>query len=270
MKNDFNYKNFIQYVHKQFSDSFSEEDIENLFELSESYQALEFVFVAEVAPQHVIRTEAADRLEGQRLQPPGLEGGVVVMRRVFHVDLHAGAQLVHVLVKGRLEPAFAQHAAAQPVGGQRTHVGQQAARVDVGRTEQLQRARGAAAFAQSGAFQHHGAGIGARHAQVGGVGAGIDPRPFSRPAEAGRGVGLPALHGDDAVFDIELEQIDEPVPQLTHRHAMAHGHRAGADEALPAVAQRQPFHRAAGGVGAVDARNHDAALRAAWQSWSLS
>lgn len=38
MKNDFNYKNFIQYVHKQFSDSFSEEDIENLFELSESYE----------------------------------------------------------------------------------------------------------------------------------------------------------------------------------------------------------------------------------------
>ena len=31
MKNDFNYKNFIQYVHKQFSDSFSEEDIENLY-----------------------------------------------------------------------------------------------------------------------------------------------------------------------------------------------------------------------------------------------
>jgi len=38
MKNDFNYKNFIQYVHKQFSDFFSEEDIENLFELSESYE----------------------------------------------------------------------------------------------------------------------------------------------------------------------------------------------------------------------------------------
>lgn len=38
MKNDFNYKKFIQYIHKQFSDSFSEEDIENLFELSESYE----------------------------------------------------------------------------------------------------------------------------------------------------------------------------------------------------------------------------------------
>lgn len=38
MKNDFNYKKFIQYVHNQFSDSFSEENIENLFELSESYE----------------------------------------------------------------------------------------------------------------------------------------------------------------------------------------------------------------------------------------
>jgi hypothetical protein len=38
MKKDFNYKKFIQYVHEQFSDSFSEEDIENLFALSESYE----------------------------------------------------------------------------------------------------------------------------------------------------------------------------------------------------------------------------------------
>lgn len=38
MKKDFNYKKFIQYVHEKFSDSFSEEDIENLFELSESYE----------------------------------------------------------------------------------------------------------------------------------------------------------------------------------------------------------------------------------------
>ncbi|MDL2262778.1 hypothetical protein LJC11_04680 [Bacteroidales bacterium OttesenSCG-928-I21] len=38
MKNDFNHKKFIQYVHGQFSNSFSEEDIENLFELSESYE----------------------------------------------------------------------------------------------------------------------------------------------------------------------------------------------------------------------------------------
>lgn len=38
MTKDFNYKKFIQYVHEQFSDSFTEEDIENLFELRESYE----------------------------------------------------------------------------------------------------------------------------------------------------------------------------------------------------------------------------------------
>lgn len=38
MKKDFNYKKFIQYVHEQFSDLFSEEDIENLFELNDSYE----------------------------------------------------------------------------------------------------------------------------------------------------------------------------------------------------------------------------------------
>ena len=37
MKIDFNYNKFIQYVHEKFSDTFSEEDIENLFQLSESY-----------------------------------------------------------------------------------------------------------------------------------------------------------------------------------------------------------------------------------------
>ncbi|GHU57800.1 hypothetical protein FACS189411_12110 [Bacteroidia bacterium] len=37
MKKDFDYKKFIQYVHEKFSD-FSEEDIECLFELNESYE----------------------------------------------------------------------------------------------------------------------------------------------------------------------------------------------------------------------------------------
>jgi hypothetical protein len=37
MKIDFNYNKFIKYVHEKFSDTFSEEDIENLFQLSESY-----------------------------------------------------------------------------------------------------------------------------------------------------------------------------------------------------------------------------------------
>ena len=41
-------------------------------------QAVEFVFVAEVAPQRVVRIAAADGLEGQCLDTPGLEGGMVV------------------------------------------------------------------------------------------------------------------------------------------------------------------------------------------------
>jgi len=38
MKKDFNYKKFIKYVHDNFSSTYSEQDIENLFELSESYE----------------------------------------------------------------------------------------------------------------------------------------------------------------------------------------------------------------------------------------
>ena len=37
MKIDFNYNKFIKYVHEKFADTFSEEDIENLFQLTESY-----------------------------------------------------------------------------------------------------------------------------------------------------------------------------------------------------------------------------------------
>ncbi|HEY5591325.1 MAG TPA: hypothetical protein VIK55_09935 [Paludibacter sp.] len=38
MRIDFNYKKFIKYVHNRFLDSYSEENIENLFELNESYE----------------------------------------------------------------------------------------------------------------------------------------------------------------------------------------------------------------------------------------
>jgi hypothetical protein len=38
MNREFNYKKFIEYVHKEFLNSYTEEDIENLFELSESYE----------------------------------------------------------------------------------------------------------------------------------------------------------------------------------------------------------------------------------------
>ena len=38
-------------------------------------EALVLVFVGEVAPQRVVRIQAADGLEGQRIEAPGAEGG---------------------------------------------------------------------------------------------------------------------------------------------------------------------------------------------------
>ncbi|ENO77337.1 sulfate transporter [Thauera sp. 63] len=215
-------------------------------------QALEFVLVAEVAPQRVVRPQSPDGLEGQRLHPPWAEGGVVVVGRILDVDLHAVAQLAGVLVEGGLEPAVAQHAAAQPVRRQGAHVGDDRAGVEVGRAEQLQRPGGAAAFGQRRAFQHHGAGVSARHPQVGRVGAGVDPAALAqRPAVAGRSLGLPAFHVDHPAVDVELQCGDEPARQFAHRQAVAHRQGAGADEAFPAFAQQCAFHRPAGGVGAV-------------------
>ena len=74
-----------------------------------------------------------------------------------------------------------------------------------------------------------------------------------RPAVAGGGVGLPALHGDDAVFQLKTVAGDEPVAQLAQGEAVAHGQAGGrADEAFPAGAQAQSFDGPAGGVGAVE------------------
>ena len=136
------------------------------------------------------------------------------------------------------------------------------ARVDVGRAEQFQRPRGAAPFRERRAFDHHRAGIGARHPQVRRVGAGIDPGALAeRPAEARRGVGLPALHLDDAILDVELERLDEPRAQLAEREPVAHRQRPGADEALPAGAQRQAFDRPADGIGPVQHPHRFAVFR---------
>ena len=62
-------------------------------------QAVEFVFVAEVAPDRVVRVVAADGFEGRRLRSPGFEGGVVVVR-AFGVDLQGVAQLTAESVEG--------------------------------------------------------------------------------------------------------------------------------------------------------------------------
>src|SRR5262245_30605200 len=62
------------------------------------------VFVREVAPERIVRMQAADRLEGERLQAPRLER-LVIVGRAFGVNLHAAAKLAHMLMKRRLEPA---------------------------------------------------------------------------------------------------------------------------------------------------------------------
>ena len=53
--------------------------------------------------------------------------------------------------------------------------------------------------------------------------------------------------------------------EFAHRQAVAHRHRAGADEALPAGAQGQAFDRAAGGVGAVEHPDRLAVLRGGFE-----
>jgi hypothetical protein len=79
----------------------------------------------------------------------------------------------------------------------------------------------------------------------------IQTRSGGQP-KPGASSGLPALHLDHAIIDVELEVIDEPAAELAERQAVAHRHRPGADEALPARAQRQPFDRAARGIGPVE------------------
>ena len=83
-------------------------------------------------------------------------------------------------------------------------------------------------------------GLGLIHTRSGG-----QPKP-------GRLVGLPALHLDHAIVDVEVEVVDEPLAELAERQAVAHRDRAGADEALPARTKRQPLDRSAGGIGPVE------------------
>ena len=177
----------------------------------------------------------------------------MVVEAPLGVDLNAAAELSDMLVEGRLEPAFAKRAAGEPFGRERAHLGDHGLRVDVGRTEQLQRPRRAAAFAERRSFQHHRPGIGARHVEVRGVGAGIDPDTLAeRPAEAGRGIGFVALHLDHAIVDVELEMIDEPEAELAKCQAVAHRDWPCSDEAFPTGAERQSLDRPAGGVGAIE------------------
>ena len=54
-------------------------------------QPLEFVFVAEIAPQWIVPIEVVDRLEGKCLDVLWMEGGMVVMCWILDVDLHVVA-----------------------------------------------------------------------------------------------------------------------------------------------------------------------------------
>ena len=53
------------------------------------------------------------------------------------------------------------------------------------------------------------------------------------------------------VIDVQLEVVDEPFSQFAKREAVAHRHRAGAHETLPACAQSQALDRTADRVGAI-------------------
>ena len=79
----------------------------------------------------------------------------------------------------------------------------------------------------------------------------IQTRSGGQP-KPGPSLGLPALHLDHAIVDVEVEVVDEPVAELAERQAMAHRHRSGADEALPAWPQGQPLDRPSRGIGPVE------------------
>ena len=169
------------------------------------------------------------------------------------MKLDSSAQLPRVLVEGRLEPAFAQRAALHPFGRERAHPCQDLFRIQVRGAEELQRTRGAAPFRQRGAFEHHRAGVAARHPEVRRVGAGVDPDALAeRPAVTRPRPRLPAFHRHHLALHVELERLDEPACELAQREAVAHRQRPGADEALPARAQLRAFDRPARGVGPVE------------------
>ena len=93
--------------------------------------------------------------------------------RILDVNLHAGAELAGVLVKRRLEPARPQPTAVQPVRRERLHSATSAARIDVGRAEELERSRRAAAFGQRRAFEHDRAGVARAIQRFGAFGLGL-------------------------------------------------------------------------------------------------
>ena len=70
----------------------------------------------------------------------------MAVERRLGVELQAGAKLSDMLVKGRLEPAFTQAAALQPLRSERAHSLHQVADRQVRRTEELKWTRRAASL----------------------------------------------------------------------------------------------------------------------------
>ncbi len=177
----------------------------------------------------------------------------MIVRRVVHVDLHAGAQVPRVLLERRLEPARAQAAAGHPLRRERAHPRQQRGHIEPRRAEQFQRPRRAPPLGKRRALKQHGSGITTRHRQVRCVRARVHPAALAdRPAVTGRVRRSPSLHPDHAIVDVEPQRRPEPLPQFAHGQSVAHRHRPRADEALPARAQRQPLDRPAGRVRAIE------------------
>ena len=168
------------------------------------------------------------------------------------MHLETRAELSRVLMKRGLEPAGPQPTATHPWRCERTHLCQQCAHVQIRRTEQFQRPGGPTTFRQGRGFEHHRARIAARHPEIGRVGTRVDPRPRAeRPPISRCGVRLPTLHRHDAAVDVEMESRHEPACKLSECQAVTHRHRAGADKAFATRPERQPFHRPAHRVRAI-------------------
>src|SRR3546814_14888845 len=85
--------------------------------------------------------------------------------------------------------------------------------------------------------------IGARHVDVRGVGAGVDPDAIGRPAEAGA-FGLPPLHRDHAVIEVAPAVADEPASDPAPSPPMSDNQRPPTDEASPTGHKPRAIHRA--------------------------
>ena len=168
------------------------------------------------------------------------------------MNMDAVAQAVDMFVESRFKPYFAQRAACEPLGGKAAHFGDDRAGVDVGCAENFQGPRGAASFRQSRALQHHGPCIGARHVDIGRIGARVDPEPVGWPAKAGGSIGVIPLHRHNMIIDINFIMIDKPPAQFAQGQAVAHRNRPCTDETFPSGQKRQALNRPSRRIGAVE------------------